>query len=196
MTALPTGTVTFLFTDIEGSTRLFQQDPETMKDALARHHALVQAAIDAHGGEVFHVPGDGFCSVFKQAGEALQAALAAQRGLHSEDWGALGALRVRMGLHTGSAEAHNGDYVASMTLARAQRVVAAGHGGQVLLSAATAESLDGRLPSGTVLRDLGAHKLRGIVQPETLYQFSGQVWVNYNILADLARAGWRKSQSN
>ena len=128
MTPLPTGTVTFLFTDIEGSTRLFQQDPETMKDALARHHALLQGAIDAHGGRVFHVLGDGFCSAFEDAGEALRAALEAQRALHSEDWGALGAVRVRMGLHTGSAEAHNGDYVASLTLARTQRVVAAGHG--------------------------------------------------------------------
>ena len=171
MTALPTGTVTFLFTDIEGSTRLFQQDPETMKDALARHHALLQGVIDAHRGQVFHVLGDGFCSAFEDAGEALQAALAAQRALHSENWGALGALRVRMGLHTGSAEAHNGDYVASLTLARTQRVVAAGHGGQVLLSSATADSLDSKLPSGTALRNLGEHKLRGIAQPETLYQF-------------------------
>ena len=171
MTVLPTGSVTFLFTDVEGSTRLFQQDPEAMKDALARHHALVQGAIGAHRGHVFHVLGDGFCSAFEDAGDALQAALAAQRALHSEDWGPLGALRVRMGLHTGHAEARDGDYVASLTLARTQRVSAAGHGGQILLSAATADSLGSRLPHGTTLRDLGTHKLRGVAQPETLYQF-------------------------
>jgi class 3 adenylate cyclase len=171
MNALPTGTVTFLFTDIEGSTRLFQQDPEGMKDALARHHALVQGAIGAHRGHVFHVVGDGFCSVFEEAGDALSAALDAQRALHSEDWGRLGALRVRMGLHTGYAEAHNGDYVASLTLARTQRVAAAGHGGEVLLSSATVDAVQGSLPPDTTLRNLGAHKLRGVAEPETLYQF-------------------------
>ena len=125
MNTLPSGTVTFLFTDIEGSTRLFQQQPEAMKLAMARHHTLLREAIGRHQGHVFHVVGDGFCSVFESAPEALAAALDAQRALHRETWGGLGALRVRMGLHTGMAEARDGDYVASLTLARSQRVSAA-----------------------------------------------------------------------
>ena len=87
MTALPTGTVTFLFTDIEGSTRLFQQDPETMKVRSRAIMRSLQGAIGAHRGQVFHVLGDGFCSAFEDAGEALQAALEAQRALHPRDWG-------------------------------------------------------------------------------------------------------------
>ena len=170
MSALPSGIVTFLFTDIEGSTRLFQQHPDAMKGALARHNALLQRAIGAHRGRVFHVLGDGFCSVFEHAGDALGAALAAQRALHGEDWGEVGAVRVRMGLHTGGAEARHDDYVSSLTLARAQRVAAAGHGGQTLLSAATADRMRNALEGGTTLRELGVHKLRGITDPETIYQ--------------------------
>ena len=170
MSALPSGIVTFLFTDIEGSTRLFQQHPGAMKDALARHNALLQRAIGAHRGHVFHVLGDGFCSVFEDSGDALAAALAAQRALHEEDWGEVGAVRVRMGLHTGSAEARHDDYVSSLTLARAQRVAAAGHGGQTLLSAAAADRMRDALPSGTTLRELGVHKLRGITEPEAIHQ--------------------------
>jgi class 3 adenylate cyclase/tetratricopeptide (TPR) repeat protein len=167
---LPSGTVTFLFTDIEGSTRLFQQHPEAMKDAIARHHELVEGAIAGHRGHVFHRVGDGFCSVFESAPDALAAALAAQRALHRESWGELGAIRVRMGLHTGTAEARDGDYVASLTLARAQRVAAAGHGGQTLLSAAAASRVGGELSKGTTLRDLGVHKLRGLAEPETIFE--------------------------
>src|SRR5207244_2327320 len=170
MRALPRGTVTFLFTDIEGSTRLFQQHPDAMKDALARHNALLQDTIGAHRGHVFHALGDGFCTVFEECGDALAAALAAQRALHEESWGDVGAMRVRMGLHTGSAEARDGDYVSSLTLARVQRVAAAGHGGQMLLSSAAADGVRDRLPSGTTLRDLGMQKLRGITDPESIYQ--------------------------
>src|SRR5450755_3557724 len=122
MNTLPSGTVTFLFTDIEGSTRLIQQHPEAMKGALARHHALLQDAIGTHHGHVFQVLGDGFCSAFEDAGNALAAALDAQRALHKESWGDLGAVRVRMGLHTGTVEARGGEYDSSLTLARAQRV--------------------------------------------------------------------------
>jgi class 3 adenylate cyclase/tetratricopeptide (TPR) repeat protein len=168
--ALPTGNVTFLFTDIEGSTRLFQQHPDAMKGALARHHALVQEAIDAHQGHVFNVLGDGFCAAFADATQAIAAALAAQRTLNSERWGVPEALRVRMGLHTGHAEAHNSGYAASLTLARTQRVAAAAHGGEVLLSQATAHGIESNLLPGTTLNNLGAFKLRGIAQPEMLYQ--------------------------
>ena len=171
MSALPSGNVTFLFTDIEGSTRLIQQHPEAMKDALARHHALLQGAIGAHRGHVFQVLGDGFCSAFEDAGDALAAAFAAQRALHEEDWGEVGDVRVRMGLHTGNAEARNGEYASSLTLARAQRVMSAGHGGQMLLSSAAADRVGHALPAGTTLRDLGPHKLRGLAEAENLYQF-------------------------
>jgi class 3 adenylate cyclase/tetratricopeptide (TPR) repeat protein/type II secretory pathway predicted ATPase ExeA len=171
MNALPSGNVTFLFTDIEGSTRLMQQHPEAMKEALARHNALLQRAISAHRGHVFQVLGDGFCAAFEDAGDALVAALDAQRALHEERWGDVGAVRARMGLHTGTVEARGGEYDSSLTLARVQRVMTAGHGGQTLLSAAAADRIRQALPAGTTLRDLGAHKLRGIAEPENIYQF-------------------------
>ena len=170
MNELPSGIVTFLFTDIEGSTRLIEQHPDAMKEGLARHHTLLQHAIGAHHGHVFHVVGDGFCSAFEHAGDALGAALDAQRALHEQSWGEIGALRVRMGLHTGAAEAREGEYISSLTLARTQRVAAAGHGGQTLLSSAAAERVGPELPAGTTLRDMGACKLRGLAETEILYQ--------------------------
>ena len=141
MQVLPSGTVTFLFTDIEGSTRLIEQHPDSMEEAQARHNALLKSAIDAHRGYVFQVVGDAFCSVFENPGDAASAALDAQRAIHGESWGQIGAMRVRMGLHTGNAEARDGDYLSSLTVVRAQRVAAAGHGGQTLLSSAAAERL-------------------------------------------------------
>ena len=110
--------------------------------------------------------GDGICAAFPAAEPALSAALAAQRALHREDWGTLGALRVRLGLHTGDAEADGDEYLSSLTLVRAQRVTAAGHGGQTLLSAATAEAVRAHLPDGTTLRELGTFKLRGLAEAE------------------------------
>jgi class 3 adenylate cyclase len=168
--SLPTGVVTFLFTDIEGSTPLFQQHPQAMPSALARHHALLHEAIADDDGHVFQVIGDAFCAAFAQAANALAAALAAQRALLAEPWGETGPLRVRMGLHTGPAEAQGDDYQSGMTLIRAQRFMAAGHGGQILLSPAVVEGLDGLLPPGVVLRDLGVLRLRGLVQAERIYQ--------------------------
>jgi len=170
MNSLPSGTVTFLFTDIEGSTRLIAQHPDSAKVVLARHNDLVQSAIDRHQGRVFHTVGDAFCAAFDDVGEALGAALEAQRALARENWGEVGAVRVRIGLHTGSAEARNGEYVSSLTLVRAQRVTAAGHGGQTLLSTAVADQLGEGLPAGTALRDLGVHKLRGLAEAERIYQ--------------------------
>ncbi|MDQ2964146.1 MAG: AAA family ATPase [Pseudomonadota bacterium] len=170
MNNLPDGTVTFLFTDVEGSTRLIQQYPDAMKRALERHNTLLQSAIGAHRGHVFQVVGDAFCSAFENADDALAAALDAQRTLHRENWGEIGALRVRIGLHTGIAEARDGEYASSLTLARAQRVASAGHGGQTLLSSAAAERVTSALPGGTTLRDLGAHKLRGLAEAETIHQ--------------------------
>jgi tetratricopeptide (TPR) repeat protein len=113
MTTLPSGTVTFLFTDVEGSTRLLQEHPVAMKDALERHSALLQDTIRAHGGHVFQVLGDGLCSAFADTRDALTAALAAQRALREQAWGEVGEIRVRMGLHTGSAEAREDEYEAT-----------------------------------------------------------------------------------
>src|ERR1700720_2784258 len=141
MPALPSGNVTFLFTDIEGSTRLIERHPDAMESAQARHNALLKNAIDSHRGQIFQVVGDAFCSVFEDPADAVNAALDAQRALHGESWGEIGAMRVRMGLHTGNAEARDGDYLSSLTVVRAQRVAAAGHGGPTLLSSAAAERL-------------------------------------------------------
>lgn len=173
--SLPSGTVTFLFTDIEGSTELFQQHPDAMKDALARHHAILQNAIESHAGYVFQIIGDAFAAAFHAAPDALAAALAAQRALRDEPWSETGPIRVRMGLHTGIAQVHMedvkaGQYSGYLTLTRTQRVMSAGHGGQMLLSNATAELARGQLPEGVTLRDLGEHRLKGLGNPEHLFQ--------------------------
>src|SRR5581483_411596 len=131
---LPTGIVTFLFTDIEGSTRLWEQHPEAMRSALARHDALLRSAIESYNGVVFKTVGDAFCAAFSTAPEALAAALAAQQALHAQDWTDVGGIRARMALHTGNAEERDGDYF-GQPLNRVARLLAIGHGGQVLLSA-------------------------------------------------------------
>lgn len=170
MPELPSGTVTFLFTDIEGSTPLFQSYPDVMPRALTRHHAILHEAIAAHDGHIFQIIGDAFCAAFADAPGAVAAALEAQHALHAEPWGEIGMLRVRMGLHTGAAEARGGDYVSSLTLVRVQRIMTAAHGGQVLLSSSTAELVREQLGEGTTLRDVGSHKLRGLTQPEQIFQ--------------------------
>jgi predicted ATPase/class 3 adenylate cyclase len=169
---LPSGTVTFLFTDIEGSTPLWERDPAAMQAAVAQHHAIVRGAIDAQGGQVFQIVGDAFQAAFPLAAPAVQAAVAAQRQLAAARWGATGPLRVRMGLYTGPAEPGGADYGygTSHTLNRVARVMSAAHGGQVLLGAATAELVHGRLAPGLYLKDLGQHRLKGLPQPQQLFQ--------------------------
>jgi predicted ATPase/class 3 adenylate cyclase len=169
MVAPPTGTITFLFTDIQGSTRLWERHPEAMQTALDRHNTLVRAAIEQHGGYVFKTVGDAFCSAFSVAPDALAAALAAQRALFAEPWGETGRLRVRIALHTGSAGAYNGDYT-GFTLSRVARILAAGHGDQILLSRVTEELVNDQLPAGVTLRDLGAHQLKDLSRPEYIFQ--------------------------
>ena len=132
MAELPSGTVTFLFTDIEGSTALWEQDREAMRVALDRHDALVRQVVTSHRGYVFKTVGDAVYAAFDTAPEALAAALAAQRALHAEPWGGPKPLRVRMALHTGAADERGGDYVGP-SLSRVARLLAAGHGGQILL---------------------------------------------------------------
>jgi len=136
MDALSTAAVTFLFTDIEGSTRLWEYYPQAMRAALARHDALIRALIDAHSGGVFKTVGDAFYAVFAAAADSAGAALTIQRALQREPWGETGPLRVRVALHTGAAEARDGDYFGP-ALNRLARMLAACHGGQIVLSQST-----------------------------------------------------------
>ena len=147
--------MTFLFTDVEGSTQRWERDAALMEAALADHDVALSDVIGDHGGRVFKHTGDGLCAVFGSPGSAVAAAVAAQRVLD---------LPVRMGLHTGEATERGGDFFGA-ALSRAARVMDAGHGGQVVVSAATAA-----LVGDVELRDLGAHRLRGFDVPENLWQ--------------------------
>ncbi len=169
MSAVPTGTVTFLFTDIEGSTRSWDQHIEAMQAALAKHDHILRGAIEAHGGHVFKTVGDAFYAAFATASDGLAAALDAQRALAAESWGELGVLRVRMGLHTGAVQSRDGDYFGP-PLNRVARLLSAGHGGQTLLTLATQELVRDQLPEGVQLRDLGSHRLRDLIRPEEIFQ--------------------------
>ncbi|HUQ40598.1 MAG TPA: adenylate/guanylate cyclase domain-containing protein [Acidimicrobiales bacterium] len=162
------GTLTFLFTDIEASTRRWQQHPEAMREALVRHDSLIAGAVEGMGGRIFKHTGDGVCCVFSSARAAIDAAVHAQRAIAAQVWEEVGGLRVRMALHTGEAEERDGDYF-GQSLNRVARVMAVAHGGQILVSDATASLLrDGDLD--VVLRDLGEHELRDIARPERLHQ--------------------------
>lgn len=169
MPDLPTGTVTFLFTDLEGSTRLWEDHAEAMRRAVARHDELLRQAIASHGGHVFKTGGDAFCAVFGRAPDALAAALEAQLALSGEVWGDVGPLRARVALHTGAADEREGDYFGP-ALNRSARLLAIGHGGQTLVSLAAAALLRDGLPDGASLRDLGSHRLRDLQQPEQVFQ--------------------------
>jgi len=178
---LPLGPVTFLFTDIEGSTTLWEQHPVAMQAALARHDKLLRDAIESSGGFIVKSTGDGMLAVFANAADALAACLAAQCGLQTlaasaSNPGPAGPdafpsidLKVRMGLHTGAAELRDGDYFGA-TPTRANRIMSTAHGGQVLLSAATADLVQGHLPEGVTLREMGEHRLKGLHNPERLLQ--------------------------
>ncbi len=166
---VPTGTVTFLFTDIEGSTRLWEQQPDEMSVALARHDALLRQIIETHEGYVFKTIGDAFCAAFSTAPQALAAALAAQRALFAEPWQQILSLRVRMALHTGAAEHRDNDYF-GQPLNRVARLMGIGHGGQVLVSAGTQELTRDTLPPGCALQDVGEHRLRDLGRPEPVFQ--------------------------
>lgn len=165
----PSGTVTFLFTDIEGSTSLWERDPEAMQRASARQEAIVREAMAAHGGYVYKMIGDAFQVAFSTATAALAAAVAAQRALHAEPWGPIGMLKVRMALHTGVTEERGDDYVGP-DLNRIARLLSTGHGGQVLLSEATADLVRDHLPEEVVLRNLGEHPLKDLHRAEHIYQ--------------------------
>jgi class 3 adenylate cyclase len=167
----PSSPVTFLFSDIEGSTERWERDPAAMAAALARHNELLRAAIESHGGHVFKIMGDAFCAVFAAVPDATAAALSAQRALRAEDFIAVGGIRVRIALHTGHAHEREGDYYGP-TLNRIARLVSIGHGGQILISGATAKLLQDAVTPDSILRDLGAHRLKDLARPEHVYQLA------------------------
>jgi class 3 adenylate cyclase len=169
--ALPTGTVTFLFTDLEGSTRLLEAHPAAYPEAVARHHALLQQVVEAQGGVVFETVGDAVYAAFARPTDAVAAALAGQVALKAADWGELGAgaLKARMGLHTGEVEVQGAHYFGA-PLYRCARLTAAANGGQVVLSGATAELVRDALPPGAGLRDLGEHRLKDLQRAERVLQ--------------------------
>jgi predicted ATPase/class 3 adenylate cyclase len=169
MDAPPTGTVTFLFTDIEGSTRMWEHDAEAMQAALSRHDRILRDAIEGHRGYVFKTVGDAFCAAFPTASDALETTLEAQRTLLSYPWEETGPLRLRMALHTGAAEERDGDYFGP-PLNRVARLLSAAHGGQTLISLATQELVRDRLPEGTDLYDLGQRRLKDLFRPERIFQ--------------------------
>ncbi len=169
MNAPPTGTVTFLFTDIEGSTRLWAQHTEAMMEVLARHDAILGQVIEDNGGWVFKTVGDAFHAAFSTAGEALAAAVALQLNLQAELADAPLQLRVRCALHTGQAEERDNDYFGPI-LNRVARLLGTAHGGQTVLTRATRELLPDTLPAGVSLRDLGLHRLRDIEEAEHVFQ--------------------------
>ena len=164
-TAAPSGTITFLFTDIEGSTSLWEAAPEPIRVALERHDSILRSAIDGNNGYVFSTGGDGFAAAFARAGDALLAAVDAQAALADEAWPDNAPLRVRMGLHTGEVEEREGDYFGP-AVNRAARLMAAAHGRQVVCSDVTASLAGG----ATVLMDLGEHRLRDLSAPQRVFQ--------------------------
>ena len=173
MTSPPTGALTFLFTDIEGSTRRWESSPDLMQVALARHDGLLRGAIVENGGYVFKTVGDAFCAAFVTASDGVAAALAAQRALRAEPWerigDEIGEIRVRMALNTGAAELRDGDYF-GQPLSRVARLLSTGYGGQVLLSLPTAELARDALDDGANLRDLGEHRSKELARPEHVFQ--------------------------
>jgi predicted ATPase/class 3 adenylate cyclase len=169
LTRPPTGTVAFLFSDIEGSAIRWDAHRAEMQEAVRRHDELMRAAIEHNGGYVFKTVGDAFCAAFATVHEAVTAALDAQRAIAAAGWNAVGGLRVRMAIHAGVADERDGDYFGP-TVNRVARLLAVGHGGQVLLSRAAKELSGELLPAQTELHDLGRHRLRDLSAPEHVFQ--------------------------
>lgn len=169
--SLPAGTVTFLFSDIEGSTHRWEAHREAMEAAVERHDQILRNAIETNNGYVFKTVGDAFCAAFRQVSDAVAAAIDAQRALVKEDFSGVDGLGVRMGIHTGEASERDGDYFGP-TLNRSARLMSIGHGGQVLLSDATRQRFPTTAPSGTALLDLGLRRLKDLTQPERVWQLA------------------------
>jgi predicted ATPase/class 3 adenylate cyclase len=175
-----TAMLAFLFTDLEASTRLWERHPQEMGPALARHDSILKDAVERHSGEVVKTTGDGLMATFVDVADCLAACLTAQRALADAAWEVPEPLRVRMGVHIGEAEPRAGDYYGT-AVNRAARIMAAGHGGQVLLSAVAARIAESALGSEVELRDLGLHRLKDLQQPEHLFQL-----VSSDLAADFA----------
>jgi class 3 adenylate cyclase len=169
MADLPAGTVTFLFTDVEGSTRLLERFPLAQPVALKQLDALFRAVIEDNHGYVFNRLGDGYFVVFARAADAVAAALEAQLAFRSADWGEVGQVTVRMGLHTGEAEHQDWDYVGP-PLYRCARLMSTAYGEQVVLSSTTASLVAEALPQGASLRSLGQHALRDLDRADEIFQ--------------------------
>ena len=169
--ALPLGTITFVFTDVAGSTRLWEEHAEAAGPAMARHDVLVEGAVAAHGGTVVRPRGEGDSrfAVFARPSGAVAAALAVQRSLQAEDWQAVPAIRVRIAVHTGDADVRHGDYYGS-AVNRCARLRSLGHPGQILVSGSTADLVRDALPAGCTLRDFGYHRLKDLATPERVFQ--------------------------
>jgi predicted ATPase/class 3 adenylate cyclase len=166
------GTVTFLFTDLEGSTRLWEDFPNAMQHALARHDAILRDAMLARDGQIVKTTGDGIHAAFASAHDALAAAANAERAIVTEPWGVTGPLRVRIGVHTGDAEMRDGDYYGP-AVNRAARLMDAANGGQILVSLATEELARDMLDDDLGFVDLGEHRLRDLARPERIFQLTG-----------------------
>jgi len=166
-----TSVLAFWFSDLESSTRLWEEHPEAMREALARHDSIMHQAVEGAGGHVVKTTGDGLMAVFSGTGEAVTAASRAQQQMIAAPWEETGPLKVRIGIHLGEAQPRAGDYFGP-AVNRAARVMSAGHGGQVLLSGPVADAVRNRLGDGLSLRDLGEHRLKDLAGPEHLYQLS------------------------
>jgi predicted ATPase/class 3 adenylate cyclase/tetratricopeptide (TPR) repeat protein len=166
---LPSGTVTFLFTDIEGSTKLAREFPGAWEAARERHHTILGKAIESNHGYVFQIVGDAFCAAFHTAADALKAAIQAQQDLQNASWDQI-LIRVRMGIHTGEAELSGQDYRGYLTMSLIQRLMSAGHGGQILVSDATEKLLREKLHEGVSLRDIGEHKFKDVPHLVRVFQ--------------------------
>jgi predicted ATPase/class 3 adenylate cyclase len=169
LSALPTGAVVFLFSDIEGSTRRWESYAEAMRDAVRRHDEIVRSEIECRRGHVFKTIGDAFCATFWTVGEALQTAVAVQQRLGSEDFASVDGLRVRIAIHAGETDERGGDYFGP-AVNRTARLLSTGHGGQVLVSGLARDLAAANPPSGIVLRHLGTLPLRDLAEPERVYQ--------------------------
>ena len=161
----------FLFTDIEGSTQRWERAPEAMRSALARHDALLRSAIEGAGGRIFKSAGNSFCALFTEVAHALTAAIGAQRLIAADGFSEVGGLKVRMAVDAGEVDARDGDYF-GRPLNRVARLLAAGHGGQVLVSTAAAELVRDALPPGSSLIRLGVHHLRDFAEPQEIHQLA------------------------
>jgi len=188
MSGAPSGTVTLLFTDVEGSTRLWDAEREAMAVALRRHDEIMRGAIEQAGGYVFKTVGDSFCAAFSAARAGLEAALAAQRTLAGQSWPTSRPIVVRMGLHAGVCEERDGDYFGP-AVNRIARLLAVASGGEVLVSGVAAELLSDELPDGVGLRELGTRQLKDLSRPERIYQVEAAFLVARVAIPDARQPG-------